>query len=432
MKVSCITAVAVLAILVFEPSFAQLQRVKLHKMTTARRTLQSHRTSIQSLVKKYKALNAMLQSGSEATPVEPLTDYLDAQYYGEIGLGTPPQPFKVIFDTGSSNLWVPSQKCDWTDIACWLHNKYNSKKSSTYKENGTEFAIQYGTGSLKGFLSTDVLSLAGMKVQGQTFAEATQQPGITFVAAKFDGILGMGYSTIAVDNVVPPFYNMVAQRLVPAPVFSFYLSRNPNATEGGEIVFGGSDSKLYEGAFSYVNVTRKGYWQFKMDGISIGSTEYCSGGCNAIADTGTSLLAGPSSEVEKLNAQIGATKFVSGEYIVVCSQIPTMPNITFTIGGKQFLLTPFEYVLKITVMGESQCVSGFIGLDVPAPMGPLWILGDVFIGPYYTEFDMGNNRVGFAKTKVPSGQKMGAPSHSRLISRLMGRGGSVVSMSVNV
>ncbi|PPS15654.1 hypothetical protein GOBAR_AA04923 [Gossypium barbadense] len=460
-----------------------------------------------SIAKKYRFRNDL--GDSEETDIVALKNYMDAQYYGEIGIGTPPQKFTVIFDTGSSNLWVPSTKC-YFSVACFFHSKYKSSESSTYKKNGKSASIQYGTGAISGFFSNDSVKVGNLVAKDQEFIEATKEPGVTFIAAKFDGILGLGFKEISVGDAVPVWYNMVEQGLIKDQVFSFWLNRNVGEEMGGEIVFGGIDPNHYKGKHTYVPITQKGYWQFDMADVLIGDkpTGYCAGGCAAIADSGTSLLAGPTTVITMINQAIGASGVANqeckavvqqygqtiidllvsqvkahftvlqpmkicsriglcafdgshgvsmgienvvdesngkssgilhsamcpacemavvwmqnqlienqtqdrildyanqlcdrvpnpmGESTVDCGSLSSMPTISFTIGGKAFDLTPEEYILKVGEGAKAQCISGFTALDVPPPRGPLWILGDVFMGRYHTVFDFGKLRVGFAE-----------------------------------
>ncbi|KAK7859914.1 aspartic proteinase, partial [Quercus suber] len=436
-------------------------------------------------------------------------------------------------------------------LACYFHSKYKSSESKTYKKEGTSAAIQYGSGAISGFFSYDDVKVGDLVVKSQEFIEATREPGVTFLVAKFDGLLGLGFQEISVGNATPLWYNMVEQGLIKEPVFSFWLNRKTeeeaggelvfggefieatrepgvtflvakfdgllglgfqeisvgNATPlwynmveqglikepvfsfwlnrkteeeaGGELVFGGVDPNHFKGEHTFVPVTQKGYWQFDMGDVLIGGkpTGYCTGSCAAIADSGTSLMAGPTAVITMINQAIGANGVASqeckavveqygqtiidllvaeahpkkicsqiglctfdgargvsigiesvveensgkasggirdamcpacemavvwmqsqlkknqtldyvltyvnelcdrvpspmGESSVDCGNISNMPTVSFTIGGKIFDLSPQEYILKVGEGPMAQCISGFMAMDIPPPRGPLCI-----------------------------------------------------------
>lgn len=104
-----------------------------------------------------------------------LLNSLDTSYYGPISLGTPPQNFTVVFDTGSSNLWVPAASC--RSAACQVHSRYDSKSSSSYRSHGAHFDIRYGTGIVHGVMSRDTLQVGGLAIEGQDFGEILECPG---------------------------------------------------------------------------------------------------------------------------------------------------------------------------------------------------------------------------------------------------------------
>ncbi|KAI9745959.1 MAG: Vacuolar protease A [Claussenomyces sp. TS43310] len=326
--------------------------------------------------------------------IVPVSNFLNAQYFSEISIGTPPQTFKVVLDTGSSNLWVPGSECG--SIACYLHTKYDASTSSTYKKNGTKFEIQYGSGSLSGYVSNDVMTIGDLTIEGQDFAEATEEPGLAFAFGRFDGILGLGYDTISVNKIVPPFYNMIKQDLLDAPIFAFYLGNTANGEEDeSEAIFGGIDEAHYTGKITYIPLRRKAYWEVDLDAITFGKDTAALDGTGVILDTGTSLIALPTDLAELLNAQMGAKKSYNGQYTVDCSKRDSLPDMSFTLSGYNFTITPYDYILEV----QGSCISSFMGMDFPEPVGPLAILGDAFLRKWYSVYDLGKGTVGLAKAK---------------------------------
>jgi len=328
---------------------------------------------------------------SEKGHTVPVQNFLNAQYFSEITIGTPPQTFKVILDTGSSNLWVPSQQCG--SIACYLHTKYDSSSSSTYKQNGSTFEIRYGSGELSGFVSQDTVTIGDLSIKNQVFAEATEEPGLAFAFGRFDGILGLGYDTISVNKIVPPFYEMGNQGLLDEKVFAFYLGDAED--DDSEVIFGGVDKSHYSGDITTIPLRRKAYWEVDLDSISFGDASAELENTGAILDTGTSLIVLPTTLAELLNKEIGATKGYNGQYTIECDKRASLPDLTFTLSGYEFAITAFDYILEV----QGSCISSFTPMDIPEPAGPLVILGDAFLRKWYSIYDLENNSVGLAKSK---------------------------------
>jgi hypothetical protein len=330
-----------------------------------------------------------------------INDYQDAQYYGTVSVGTPPQTVRVVYDTGSSNLWVNNIPVPWWKKLLPHHQMYDHSKSSSYVANGTKFNIRYGSGPVAGFYSSDTVTMGTVPVPKYTFAEVNDVKGLgtMWLVGKLDGILGLGWDDISVDHVETPLRALVNSGKLPEPVFAFYLGSGGAA---GELVLGGVDPNHYTGDFAYTPVIetapgKTGYWAHAMDDIKINGASVTS--CRkAIVDSGTSLLAVPTADIKKIAAIIGAKPLgpippLNKEYTFNCTG--AAPDVDIVIAGKTYTLTKDDYALK----SGGECVLGMTGLDVPAPAGPLYILGDVFMRKFYVKFDVGQKRLGFATLK---------------------------------
>lgn len=325
-----------------------------------------------------------------------LRNYADAQYYGQVSLGTPPQNFTVVLDTGSSILWVPSALCPKTNLACASHDKYDHSKSVTYAPDplGRILFLTYAKGQMSGPIGKDKFCVGGLCVANQGFAEATDEPGLDFYYIKPDGVMGMGWPSLSVPGLYPVLNNMIDQKLIRNPVFAFWLNRNPYQSKGGEVTFGGLDPSHYIPPITWIPLSSHGYWQFTVESVeSNGEAIACTNGCEMFADTGTSLLGVPVPYFQTIANIIGA-RYANGNFVVDCAELSHLPKIGFVINGSKFFLSGTDYILQFEDIDGPLCISGFTPVE-----NNLWVLGDVFLGKFYSVYDFGNSRVGFAQAK---------------------------------
>jgi len=265
----------------------------------------------------------------------------------------------------------------------------------------TSFSIRYGSGACGGSVSTDTVKFGEFSVTGQHVGETTEEPGTVFQTANFDGILGLAFKSIAVGGYPPVFETIVGQHGSSSdflPQFAFYLGKDG---ADGELSLGSYNTERFEGELNWVPLSSATYWQFPFTSFKVGDgVEACPcGSCQAIADSGTSLIAGPTDQIQKINEKIGADY----EGLVDCESLSTLPNVDITISGQKYSLAADDYILKVNQMGQEYCMSGFQSLEISG----LWILGDVFMRKYYTVFHYGNGsttgddyaKVGFALAK---------------------------------
>ncbi|KAK7048160.1 acid protease [Favolaschia claudopus] len=327
-------------------------------------------------------------TSKRATAAEPLTDADEDLWFGTITVGTPAQTFTVDFDTGSSDTFLPAVGCDST---CDGHTLFNTAASTTAVNTTDPFFLQFGAGNATGFVFTDSVTVAGVTARSQAVG-ASNHYSVEFEADEFppDGLVGMAFPALSVFGDDPLFTTLVNQGTV-APAFGVRL-----ADTGSELFLGGVDSAKFTGAFRNVSLIEEDFYALNLQALDVNSrTVATANGVTAIVDTGTTLLIGDDQGVEILYSAIPGSKDASailgpGFFTVPCNSIPT---VGITLGNQIFNVAPA--IFNLGVLEGNDCVGGVVSSDGI----PFWVLGDIFLRNFYTVFDQGNARVGFASPR---------------------------------
>jgi saccharopepsin len=320
-------------------------------------------------------------------------------YYGEITVGTPPQKFTVVYDTGSGNLIVPGDEC--TSLACRKHRTFRADDSNTlrsslcgmYKgEPSDRMQVKFGTGKIDAKCVEDEICVGGLCTKSN-FLEGTDESDKPFASFNFDGIMGLGLSTLAKSQDFSIWHQLVSRHAFKQPIFSVFLSSQDDETS--EVTFGDIIRDHMASELFWVPLTGvSGFWEVRIEDVTLNERrqEFCQD-CRVAVDTGTSMLAGPTEIMNTLKTLLNVK--------TDCSNYHNLPKLGFIVGGRILSLDPSDYVRKT----YWSCSVSLMDVNIPPPAGPIFIFGIPFLQKYYTAYDEPNRRVGFAvaqhKGQVP-------------------------------
>ena len=325
-----------------------------------------------------------------------LRNYFTVLYTGEVSVGTPGQTFRVVFDTGSSDMWVFSSTAQ--NKLPFL-NYFDHAASSSFRAGPPNFKLQYGLGRVEGFASSDKVQLGGLSTPSQLFGEVTiwtknfENPN-----EPLDGIVGMSYKSLASDGADPLIDSLQKYGAISKRMFSFFLSSRPGE-QASKLIIGAPDPKYYRDSLFWNPVIDQGSgrWFIGTSSVSIGGTRViqCQDQCLALVDTGTSFLGIPGDLFQAFVGKMLSKRSdcsIRQNSDVICDSSDTsgLPDLTFEINGNRYVLKPEDYLIRSQI--------GIMPVNVTGGRS-FFILGDTFIKNYYTVFDMDSNQIAFAAPK---------------------------------
>jgi len=331
-------------------------------------------------------------------------------YYGKLFIGTPPQEFSVIFDTGSGNVIIPDSSC--LVGGCVNHNKFMADDSRSAKDINLEgdlvtgnyrdmVTITFGTGEIDGIYLQDNVCVNSNACSTNRFIASTRETASPFAHLDFDGIVGLGFPALAEGPGFSLLDSLVHTGALKKNQFAIFLGDTQD-----EITFGGyrPERMMNPNDIFWTPVTKEYYWQLQVNDMYLNAdpTGICGqvwgatgGKCQVAVDSGTNLLAGPSAVYRSLQEKLHIARD--------CSNFHTLPKLGFMIDGHNLQIPAEYYVQRINSVVGDQCELFYLPLDLEPPLGPLFILGDPFFRSYYTIFDIEKRQLGFAK---PSQQQL--------------------------